>query len=149
MQADHSNSQKSPPRTTKRTPKQLAILDLKAKNPTLTQQQIADLAKCERSMVSRTISQYGTDIDAVEAYKTHRSDIFAAMQHRMLDSITEEEIKRTPVGSRVLAACQLHDKERIERGLSDSSTKPLVQVNIIAAPGSSVSLGEQGKGDKA
>jgi hypothetical protein len=43
------------------------------------------------------------------------------MQSKLLSSITDAEIKKAPVGSRILAVAQLYDKERLERSLSTSN----------------------------
>lgn len=53
-------------------------------------------------------------------YKDQRADILAHLQLKMLNSIDDAAIEKAPMGSRVLAACQLYDKERTERGLTNS-----------------------------
>lgn len=59
--------------------------------------------------------------ELTKVYKEQRADILAHLQLQMLKSIDTPDIKKAPMGSRVLAACQLYDKERIERGLSTSN----------------------------
>jgi hypothetical protein len=53
-----------------------------------------------------------------EVFKTNRADIFSEMQRKLLNGVDAERIKKAPAGSLILAACQLYDKERLERGQS-------------------------------
>jgi hypothetical protein len=85
--------------------------------------------------VSRILTQYGTDIGAVEAYQNHRADIMDALCQRLATSVTDEDIKKASLLQRVSAYGIAYDKMRIERGLADSSSKPLVQINIVSPAG--------------
>ena len=76
----------------------------------------------------RTLARYGIEKGQVEEYKAHRADVFAGIQHRLLASCTDEDIKKAPMGSRVLAAAQLYDKERLELDKSTSNIGVLVDV---------------------
>jgi hypothetical protein len=106
--------------------KQQDIIELAESNPNLTHTQIASLEDCERSTVSRVLAKYGIEQQEVEDYKQHRADIFGGLQKRILKSITDEDIKKAPVGSRILAVAQLYDKERLERGQSTENVSLLV-----------------------
>ncbi len=57
----------------------------------------------------------------LDTYKNHRADILAGIQARLLRAVDDDRLDKTPVGSLVLAACQLYDKERLERGMSTSN----------------------------
>jgi len=98
------------------TAKQRKILAIKAEHPDLGVRDIATLADVSHPHVIATLQRYGVDQGQVEAYKSHRGDILAGLQHRLLVSVTDEDIKKAPLGSRILAAAQLYDKERLERG---------------------------------
>ena len=86
---------------------------------------IAKAADCNHALVSRVLSRYNIEQDQVDGYKRNRADILAGLQHRIISSITDEDIQKAPMGSRVLAAAQLYDKERLERG-QGSGDKPML-----------------------
>jgi len=94
------------------------ILEIKQANPNLTTRQIGELTDCDHSHVVRVLQRHNLEMQRIIEFKENRADIFAGLQDRLLSSITEDEIKKAPVGSRILGACQIYDKERIERGLS-------------------------------
>jgi len=58
---------------------------------------------------------------ATDYYKVNRADILAGLQVKMLAQVDDARLKKAPVGSLVLAACQLYDKERLERGQSTAN----------------------------
>jgi hypothetical protein len=108
--------------TRKLTARQKAVLTTKAEHPTLTTREIGAIAGCSHVSVINTLQRYGIDRERLLGFKGNRADIFAGMQERLLCSITDEDIKKTPLGSRVLAAAQLFDKERLQNDLSTSNT---------------------------
>jgi hypothetical protein len=57
----------------------------------------------------------------VNEFRDHRAEVLAGLQHRIIQSITSADIKKAPMGSRVLAAAQLYDKERLETGKTTSN----------------------------
>jgi len=92
------------------------IRRLKDEHPDLSHNQIAKLTDTDPSNVTRVLQRYGAEYKEVERYKRHRADILAGVQARLLKSITQADIEKAPVGSRILAVAQLYDKERLERG---------------------------------
>jgi hypothetical protein len=104
-----------------------AILTLTTTTPA-TPPEIAESVNTSPQHVHQTLQRYGLDANTVDSFKKHRADIFAGLQHRLLDSIEADDIKKAPMGSRVLAAAQLFDKERLER---DLSTDNVFQVTDI------------------
>jgi len=84
----------------------------------LSYQQIAKLVGYSKRWVIFKLSNI--DADGVKTYTDNRPIYFQSLQHRLLSSITDDDIKKTPVGSRVLAAAQIYDKERLE---TDKSTQ--------------------------
>jgi predicted DNA-binding protein YlxM (UPF0122 family) len=121
---------------TKRGPKdgqtfsQAKILQIAQEHPDLSQNEIAAVAGVERSTVSRTLSRYGADLGLVEEYKAHRADVFAAMQEKLIASCTAGDVNKATLMQRMASVGILYDKERIERGLSDQGTAPLVVIQI-------------------
>jgi len=71
---------------------------------------------CSKANVSARLKAVKAEFKGLAVFKDKRADILALMQQKMLYSLTDKDIKRMPGGSRVLAMCQLYDKERIERG---------------------------------
>ena len=104
-----------------KNPRSRKIIELKTTNPELSTTQIGKLVDCSHVNVVRVLQRYGMAQQEVNDYKTNRADILAGLQHRLISSITDEDIKKTPVGSRILAACQIYDKERLERGQSTAN----------------------------
>jgi hypothetical protein len=95
------------------------IISLREKG--LSTGQIGKILGCSKTTVIYHLRYNGYDKDIVKTFKNNRSDLFAWMQERFVSSISDEDIKKTPVGSRVLAVAQLYDKERLETGQSSSN----------------------------
>jgi len=102
------------------------IVKLKTSNPTLSERQIAELAGCSKSSVHLALERYGINPNAIEGYKTNRADIFAGLQDRILNKLTDMALEKTPAIQLVTAASILYDKERLERGESTSNVSVLV-----------------------
>jgi hypothetical protein len=100
------------------TVKQRKVLATKADHPELTTRQIGKLADCSHVSVINTLDKYGIKNEEVKLFRKDRSNILDGMQSRLLASVTDEDIKKAPLGTRILAACQLYDKSRIEAGKS-------------------------------
>lgn len=110
--------------TTKRprTPKAELIIKTAQDHPDLTTREIGAIADCSHVNVITTLKRYGINHNNLQRYKTNRADILAGLQERLLSSITLEDIQKAPLGSRVLAACQIYDKERLELNKSTSNS---------------------------
>ncbi|MDD4874059.1 MAG: hypothetical protein PHE15_03695 [Dehalococcoidales bacterium] len=109
---------KSPQNLRPRSARANKIIELKETNPALTVREIATLTNCDHSNVVRVLQRYGIVAQEVNEFKDHRAEVLAGLQHRLIQSITSEDIKKAPLGSRILAAAQLYDKERLETGKS-------------------------------
>jgi DNA-binding Lrp family transcriptional regulator len=92
----------------------LEILEYKAAG--LKNTEIAKLVGCSKQNVSDRLKAWKGDFKGLETYKNKRADILALFQKKLLFSLTDKDIKGMPGGSRVLAMCQLYDKEQVERG---------------------------------
>ena len=112
---------KTPQKLRPRTARANKIIELKQSNPAITVREIAKLTNCDHSNVVRVLQRYGIVAQQVNEFKNHRAEVLAGLQHRILQSITSADIKKTPVGSRILAVSQLFDKERLERGQSTAN----------------------------
>jgi hypothetical protein len=113
-------------KTTKRTKPptitQQKILDAKQSNPGLTVREIGKLADCSHVNVITTLRRYGIDSAELQDYKSNRADILSGIQNRIIKSVTDEDIKKMPIGQRIMSYGILYDKERLERGQATSIT---------------------------
>jgi hypothetical protein len=116
-------SEKKEKRINNRKPTELQqkIINTKQAHPRLNTVEIAAVANCDHTHVVRTLQRYGIAKFDVDNFISNRAAIFAGLQHRLLSSLTDDDIKKTPLGSRVLAAAQLYDKERLETGKTTSN----------------------------
>ena len=122
-----SQREKAPTKPTKpKTPKQEKIIEIKQAHPDLTTREIAAVAETDHSYVVQVLQRYNIEQKSLEEYKKNRADIFAGFQDRILKSITDEDLKKAPFGSRILAMAQIYDKERLERGQSTDNVNLLV-----------------------
>lgn len=110
---------------------------------------IAKLVGCDKSNVHRRLAPYRDELENLPEFKAHRADYFALQQARLLNSITEDDIKSMSAGSRITGAAILYDKERLERGLTSGNNGDGVRVfmdfsgmGLDAAKG--VKIGVQG-----
>ena len=120
--------------TRKPTPKQINIIKTKQEHPDLNSYQVAKLCDTDHSHVIKTLQRYEIDKQNVIHYKNNRADILADLQHKLLSSITIDEIKKAPLGTRILGMAQLYDKERLERGMSSENIQ-LIHADIAKIKG--------------
>jgi len=112
--------------TPRRGSKAPTIIDIATKHPDLGPTEIAKMADCSHVNVITTLQRYGINQNAVEGYKNHRAEILAGMQEKILNTITEQDIKGVPLNLRVLSYGILYDKERLERGQSTDNQSVIV-----------------------
>jgi len=93
----------------------------------LNNRQIADTLGCSKQNISSRLKQYEHEIKGLKVYKDHRADIFALEQKRLLDSIDDKDIKKTPIAARMTSFGILYDKERLERGESTENVAVLMK----------------------
>ena len=89
-----------------------------AETTTLTHEEIAKLTDCERTTVTKVLGKYNIYKQDVEDYRANRADIFAGLQERITKSISDDEIKKAPLGTRITMLGIIYDKERLESGQS-------------------------------
>lgn len=102
------------------------ILATAQENPNLTQKEIATLHNCDRSLVSRLLAENNITKEEVEQFKKDEAFLLNNLRYRIYKNITDEELKKAPVGSKVLAYCQIYDKYRLETGQSTENSNVLV-----------------------
>jgi len=102
------------------------ILELHSKE--LSHDQIAKITGCTHSNITQRLQRTG--ITSLSNYKANRGDLFALLQSKILNTITEADIKKASLLQRVTASGILYDKERLER---DKSTANIATVHTDIA----------------
>lgn len=102
------------------------VCDLKDKGYTFVQ--IAKILKISKYTAFYHYHRLKPERETTKFFVDNRAEVFQEVQKRLLMSINEEDIKKTPVGSRVLAVAQLYDKERLETDQSTSNQAHIIGV---------------------
>lgn len=97
----------------------MTAIELKAKG--LTYKQIGQMYGCSKQSIHQAIRNL-VPTQQTHIFKQTRADVFSELQRKLLVSIDDADIKKAPIGSRILAVAQIYDKERLERNLSTSNT---------------------------
>lgn len=95
--------------------KLLQAIELKERNPQLQQKEIASIVGCSPAYISRELKRLGFDFKHVQTFKQLKADILAAHQSKVLEGITEEDIKKASLKDKAIAFGVLSDKEKQER----------------------------------
>lgn len=95
-----------------------AIRALHDRYPGMTKSAIARKVGCSPENVSQVLRNYleNTSIEELRDYQSNRADIFDALGHRLLSSLTKEKLEKSKPMEAVTAAAILFDKARLERG---------------------------------
>lgn len=110
----------------KPTPLQKQILAVKDDHPDLSTREVAAIADTTHAHVVITLKRYGIPDGVIADFESHQVNILTGIQHRLLSSITDEDIKKTPLGSRILGFAQIFDKIRLLRGESTENVGLMV-----------------------
>lgn len=101
------------------------IIELKQRNPEMTLREASKILGCSHvNIVNRLTthkmrwSEITDPTNEIEQYKSKRADLLAAVQQRLLCSVTDEQIKKASMKDKVWCYGVLYDKERLERGKS-------------------------------
>lgn len=86
----------------------------------LTYTDIAKQFDCSKQAVQQLLARHLPYLDVVDEIRKTRADILTAKGIELLLSLTVEDIKKMPPGSRAMAFGLFFDKERLER---DQSTE--------------------------
>ena len=92
-----------------------AMIDLKRRGLTILQ--IADLLHCHTSTVSKRLAKLDNSIDLTDKYIKHRPWMYAYNQQRIIQSITQTDIRKAGLRDKVVAIGILHDHELKAAGL--------------------------------
>ena len=114
-------SAKQSPKSRKRTPwgtKTKAIIEIKEKHPDLNTREVGELVGCDHSHVVKVLARWGIKQSENEEYKKNRADILAGVGKRILETLTDEDIKKASLNQKVVSYGILYDKERLERDKS-------------------------------
>jgi len=95
------------------------LIDLRKRG--LSYRQIGKVAGCSHVNVLDRLKDYIQDIDQVDSFNRNRGDVLAIIQHKIVKSLTSDDIKNSSMRDRVVSMGILHDKERLERGLSTAN----------------------------
>jgi DNA-binding MarR family transcriptional regulator len=100
-----------------------AIRRMKTRYPELSEVQIAKRVGCDPANVHRVLKRFlGDGITEVDhqAFKENTADVFRRVKHRILGSITDEDIAKASLLQRATAVGILHDKEQVLDGKATS-----------------------------
>jgi hypothetical protein len=94
------------------------IRKMKLKYPELNSREIARRVGCSAQNVDQVLARFldGHSQDEIREFSEKKAEIYDALQMRLLESITKENIEKTRVYPRVVAAGILEDKARTIRG---------------------------------
>ena len=104
-----------------------AIRKLKDKYPEMSNGAIARKVGCSTQNVSGVLNSYlaGSSIEDLQDFQSNKAEIYDALQHRMLGSITQESIAKAPLMAVVTSAAILQDKSQVLRGQATG-------INVVA-----------------
>lgn len=107
-----------PKRTTARNGSAPAIRKLHEKYPEMTKAAIARKVGCTPHNVSVVLAKYlhDTSPEGLADFQANKAEVYDALQHRLLSSLTPEKISNSKVMEAVTAAAILEDKARLVRG---------------------------------
>jgi len=94
-------------------------IELRAKG--LTYKDIGKHFGVSKESVHEVLHRYIPEELNPKVFREKRGDILAAKQEQVLLSLTEDDIKSIPPGSRATTFGILYDKERLERDLSTAN----------------------------
>jgi hypothetical protein len=91
---------------------------LKWRKQGLSYDEIGGMIGRSKQAVHQRLQPYKDAIENLPVFKENRADIFAIHQQRLLNSLSDDDIRKIPPGSRFTGVGILYDKERLERGQS-------------------------------
>jgi hypothetical protein len=89
--------------------------------PMATHQEIAEAVGVNRSTVGQVLAKYSINKDELEEYKVNQADVMVGLQQRIAKSITEDDIKKANLQSRLTAFGIIFDKYRTHTGQSNTN----------------------------
>ena len=95
-----------------------SIIEYAEREPPLSYQDIANLVGCSKSNVLQRLQAVGYSRLNRKNYEKNRTATFQHIQSKLLNSITDDDIKEINPLQRIVGVGILYDKERLEQGLS-------------------------------
>lgn len=92
------------------------LFEYRKKN--LTYKEIGNLHGISKQAVHQRLQGAGLADYSIQHYVNNRADILAWLQHRLLFSLTDDDLKKMAPDRRIWSMAVLYDKERLERGQS-------------------------------
>ena len=96
--------------------------------PLASQREIAAAVGVNRATVAGVLAKYHINKEELDSYKENQADIMVGLQHRIAKSITDEDIKKAGLQSRLTAFGIIFDKFRIQTGQSTANIASWVNV---------------------
>lgn len=104
------------------------IRKMKLRHPELSHADIAKRVGCVPSNVTAVLKRFmgkGSE-DNLRTFQENKADVYDALQHRLLSSITDAKLSKAPAVSLITGAAILEDKARLVRGLATG-----INVNVL------------------
>lgn len=116
----------NPPETPERKPNYRIPIEtiVALKEANLSNAAIARQLKCHPSSIYQRLQH----IENTKKYVKHRSLIFASLQTKILQYVTDAKLRKAPLDRLIWSLAVLYDKERLE---SDKSTSNIAYASII------------------
>lgn len=104
------------------------IRKLKLRHPELSHSDIAKRVGCRPSNVTAVLKTFlgKTSKEDLADFQASKADVYDAIQHRLLQSLTPSKIAKAPAVSLITGAAILEDKARLVRGLATG-----INVNVL------------------
>lgn len=98
-------------------PRGISLKDI-LDNLTLTRSltKTARILGCSKQNINQRLKANNIDIDIYLDFKDTKTQHYESLQARLLRTLDTESLKKAPVGSKILALCQLEDKVRLLQG---------------------------------
>ena len=105
-----------------------AIRKIATRFPDLSNADIARRVGCSRENVSKVLQVYldRTSPEELADFQENKAEVYDAIQHKLLSSLSAEKIANSKVMEAVTAAAILEDKARLVRGQATG-----INVNIL------------------
>jgi len=94
------------------------IIELRKKH--LSCAEIAKILGCSKPNIVQRLHKISEELDLTDHYVNNRSKILAFQQRRIIQSITDADLKKAGLRDKVISTGILFDKERLEEGKSTS-----------------------------
>lgn len=103
--------------------------ELRAKG--LSYSQVASIVGCSKANVLLRLQSRDLQVDDIETFKDNESQVLTQLRHRIISSITDDEIKKAPLATKAMVYGIAYDKYRLETGQSTQNIDThATQLNI-------------------